>query len=200
MAIPDETVVREVLDRQNRGTLCRRAVEDALTRVNGDYPNLSWYRRKSTKRALVWEHSVENAIAALGDSRGVSIVHKDDTCLFVLDDTVVLKFKKANRQLISSNYPTISSLFFHKHDKDLFGHSGHHRVEVVHVFDRFEINIDWVGIVARNGRKVLWNFELPAGGAIIEQFPVAPKSSPAADRVLRPVKSEASKSDENERE
>ena len=58
--------------------------------------------------------------------------------------------RRSSLQLLSSNYPTKSALLFHS-DKDLFGHEGHHRVEIAHVFDRFEIDLDWVGVVARNG-------------------------------------------------
>ena len=200
MAIPDEKVVRDVLTRHDRGMLCGKAVEDAWTTVKSDYPNLAWYRRKSTRRALVWEHSVQNAISALSDAPGVAIIQKNDTRSFILDDTVLLRFKKASLRLLSSNYPTLSSLLYHRHEADLFGHEGYHRVEVVHVFDRIESNLDWVGVVGREGWTPLWNFELPSGGAVVKPFPETPTLRPAADRVLRPVERETDKSDDVERD
>ena len=161
MAIPDRDVVRKVLAKHDRDTLCRRAAEDAWTTIKSEYPNRAWYRRKSTIRALVWEHSVQNAVDALSGVPGVRIIPANDTFSFLFDDTVLLRFKKANLQLLTSNSPTFSALSFHEHwdrQEDLFGHGGHHRVEVVHVFNRFEGDLVWIGVVARDGRKVLWGF------------------------------------------
>ena len=200
MAVPIEGVVREVLARHDRDVLCRRAVEDAWDTVKREYPNRAWYRRKSTTRALVWEHSVKNAVANFDEAPGVAIIPVKDTYSFLFDDTVLVRFKKANTQFLSSNYPTLSALLFHRHDRDLFGHEGHHRVEVAHIFDRLGVNLSWVGVIARDGRNVLWTSELRAGGAIIEQFPVQPELAPVADRVLRPAESEARETDESERE
>ncbi len=202
MAVPDEDVVREVLAKHDRDIRCRQAVKDAWGAVRRDYPNRAWYRRKSTSRALVWEHSVQMAADLLGDDPGIRVIPVNNTILFLFDDTVLLRFKKAGLQLRSSNYPTKSALLFHsdKSDKDLFGHEGHHRVEIAHVFDRFEIDLDWVGVVARKGRKVFWNFEIREGSAVVEPFPVAQKLPPAVDRVLRPASPEVDKSDENRHE
>ena len=200
MAVPDEGVVREVLARHDRDVLCRRAVEDAWNTVKREYPNRAWYRRKSTTRALVWEHSVENAVDFVGEAPGVTIIPVKDTFSFLFDDSVLVRFKKANTQFLSSNYPTLSALLFHKNDKDLFGHEGHHRVEVAHIFDRLGVNLLWVGVIARDGIKVLWKFELRTGGAVIEPFPVRSELAPAADRVLRPAEQKRREADEIERE
>jgi hypothetical protein len=199
MAVPDEDVVRKVLAKHSRDTLCRRAVEDAWATVKSEYTNRAWYRRKSTSRALVWEHSVQNAVDALSDVPGARIIPVNDTFSFHFDGIVVLRFKRVSLQLLSSNYPTFSALLFHRSDKDLFGFEGSHRVEVAHVFDRLERNLDWIGVVARDGRKVLWSFELRSGGAVVEQFPASPKPAPASDHVLRPVKRGDDKPDEDER-
>ena len=200
MAVPDEDVVREVLSIRDRGALCRRAVEDALASVNGgEYPNAVWYRRKSTRRALVWEHSVDNAIAALSDDPGVEVHEKNDTRHFVFDDTVLLRFKKADQRFLSTNYPTLSAVLFHRHDTDLFGHEGYHRVEVIHVLDRFERYAVTVVVAAREGKGALWSFELRTDGAVVEQSPITPKPSPVADRVLQLVQPKTDKADGIER-
>ena len=200
MAVPDKGVVLEVLARHDRDVLCRRAVEDAWNTVKREYPNRAWYRRKSTTRAIVWEHSVENAIANFEQAPGAKIISVKDTFSFVFDDSVLVRFKKANPQYLSSNYPTLSALLFHKHDTDLFGHDGYRCVEIGHIFDRLEANLSWVGVIARDGRKVVWKSELPIGGAVIEQFPARPEAAPAAERVLQPKELEQSETEESERE
>src|SRR5690348_13986070 len=73
MSIPDKETVRRVLAINNRGAACRRAVEQAWATVKTSYMEKSWWRRKSTRAALIWEHSVNNAIAALAEDRGVRV-------------------------------------------------------------------------------------------------------------------------------
>lgn len=198
MPIPNEDIVREVLTRHDRDIRCRESVEQAWSAVASQYPSRAWWRRKSTTRALMWEHSVDNAVAAFEGSPGVKAISHNDTCSFILDDIVLLRFKKASIQLISSNYPTPLARLFHRHEPDLFGHEGHHRVEVAHVFSRFESKLDWIGIVARQEKKILWDFELRSGGAVVEPLPLPEPSAPAAERVLRPVRPDADEVDKDE--
>lgn len=193
MAIPDEEVVRAVLARDDRDVACRQAVEVAWDAVVTEYPNRAWYRRKSTTRALIWEHSIDNAVSAFNGKQGARIIQENDTYSFLFDDSVLLRYKKATIQLISSNYPTISASLFHQHEPDLFGHLGLHRVEVVHVFNRFETAIDWIGVVARQGKEVLWSFELRAGDRVVLPLPKNDALRPAADTVLRQAKAASNK-------
>lgn len=197
MPIPNEDIVREVLERHARDISCREAVEQAWSSVASEYPTRAWWRRKSTARALMWEHSVDNAVTAFEGAPGVNVVSQNDTYSFIFDDAVLLRFKKANIQLISSNYPTLSARLFHRHEPDLFGHEGLHRVEVAHVFNQFESRLDWIGVVAREGKEVLWDFELRSGGGVVETLRTPAPSSPAADRVLRPVKPDADEASED---
>ena len=197
--IPNESVVREVLARHAWGMHCRGAVEDAWETVKNEYATtLPSFRRKSTRRALVWEHTIQNAVSRFEENPGVLVRPENDTYSFVFDETVKLRFKKANPKLFSSNYPTQLSLQFHTHDSDLFGHKGLHRAEVLHVFDQTESKLDWVGVVGRNGNTILWSFELPFDSGVVKPFPVAPMLPPAAERVLRVVEPRSDNSAEIE--
>ena len=190
MAIPDKETVRRVLAINDRGIACRRAVEQAWATVKASYAEKSWWRRKSTRAALVWEHSVHNAIAALAHDPGVRVVAHHDTNSFIFDDTVLLRFKKADVQLLSGNYPTLLARLFHSHGRDLFGHEGLHRVEIAHVLNRFQTELSWIGVVAREAKRVLWQLEFDSGGGTVVPLPLPDRSGPAADTVLRPVKPE----------
>lgn len=200
MPIPDKDLVQQTLARDDRNLLCRQAVENGWMALREKQPDVAWWRRKATAANVMWENTVDNAIAAFTGMRGVKHVPHYDTASFLFDDTVLARFKLANVGLITSNFPTPLAELFHRHDHDLFGFHGYHRVEIVHVLNRFRTAVDWVGVVAREGRKVIWQFELPAGGAVIETLPLAPKPMPAADRVLRPVKHENEKDVEKESE
>jgi hypothetical protein len=201
MPKPDKEVVQRVLAINGRDAVCRRAVEAGWKSLREKYPDVAWWRRKSTRAAVMWENTVDSAISALAGLAGVRHVPHYDTASFVFDDTVLARFKLASIGLFSSNYPTPLAKLFHQHEaRDLFGFGGHHRVEIVHVLNRFGTAIDWIGVVARDRRKVLWQFELPSGGAIVEPLPLRPKQPPAADRVLRPAKPQTDKESDNKGE
>ncbi len=136
----------------------------------------------------MWEHSVNNAVSALEADSGIHVVAHQDTTSFIFDDTVFLRFKRASLTLISSNYPTVLANLFHAHERDLFGFDGHHRVEIVQVFNRFQTELDWIGVVARERSNILWQFELRRGGAAVIELPLPERPAPAADTVLRPIR------------
>ena len=193
-----ETVVR-LLEEDDRDLRCRQAIEGAWGTVRSKYESLAWFRRKSTARALMWEYSVQAVIDALHDDRGVRAIPHHDTVSFIIEDTVLLRLKKADSQLATRNYPTPLAGLFHRHERDLFGHEGHQRVELVHVFNPLQTELVWIGLVARDERRnVLWEHELRSGGAEIVPLPVAPRMAPAADTVLRPAKSDDEKRAEEE--
>ncbi len=189
MPVPDEATVKSVLAKHGRDSLCRGAVEDAWAIVRKNYPDVAWWRRKSTRAGIMWEQSVQNVIAALDGTPDVKIISHHDTVSIIFDDLVLARLKKASIQLRTSNYPTPMAQLFHQHqEEDLFGFKGHHRVEIAHVLNRFGTELDWIGVVARERDQVLWHFEFGAtGGAVVEQFPLQPKPAPAAERVLRSV-------------
>lgn len=140
----------------------------------------------------MWERTVDYALGVFDGAQGVEVLPHHDTYSFIFDGCVLARFKKASRNLLSSNYPTQMSLSFHNNESDLFGFEGIRRVEIVHVFNRFETELDWIGVVARKGDSVLWSYELPllASGKVIPLMKGQLDSSAAAQNVLqlKPVK------------
>lgn len=185
MPTPNEDLVRSVLGKNDRDRLIRRAVSDAWAGFLARYPERAWWRRKSTRAALVWEHSVENAIRALEGDGGFTPVPHDDTVSFVFDQVVLVRFKKADLELRSSNVPTGRASLFHAHDAELPGLEDLQRVEAAYVLNQFQTKIDWIGIVARDRKKSLWHYELESGGTV-ERLPLPDRQGTAADQVMRP--------------
>src|SRR5918996_2341048 len=128
MPTPDETLVRATLEKHGRGTRLRAALATAWGTFKSKYPDQAWWRRKSTRAGLMWEHSVANAIASFQDDNDVRPVPHHDTMSFVMDDLVLVRVKKASIELRSSNIQTVLASLFHQHTVDLFGNSGLHRV------------------------------------------------------------------------
>lgn len=187
MPTPDQILVEQVLQANDRDVRCREAVEQAWDHCQS-LADRAWWRRKSTRAALMWEYSVNNAVAAFADDPGVKVIAHQDTTSFIFDDKVLLRFKRAGLSLMTSNYPTSLASLFHSHTKDLFGFNGHHRVEIVHVPNRFDTALDWIGVVAREQKHILWDFELPSRGGAVFALPTHDYPTPAADTVLRPAK------------
>jgi len=187
MPTPDEATVKRTLQANDRDIRCRNAIERAWEHCQG-LQDRAWWRRKSTTAAIMWEHSIANAVEALDGDPGTRVVAHQDTTSFIFEDTVLLRFKRAGISLMTSNYPTQLANLFHAHTRDLFGFDGHHRVEIVHVFNRFQTGLDWIGVVAREKKQLLWQFELRRGGTSVVGLPVSDRPTPAADTVLRPAK------------
>lgn len=74
-------------------------------------------------------------------------------------------------------------------------------MEVVHTFNRFQSALDWIGVVAREEKQIIWQFELPNKGASVTELP---KPAPdfggtAAEKVLRPAKTHNEKKNDEEK-
>lgn len=192
MPTPLEDFVKQVLAEHDRGDKIRRAFEHANTAVNA-MASIATYRRKSTRRALFWEEAVDKLIELTYGDPGLQIVHHHDTVSFIFDDAVLVRLKKANLQLCSSNYPTQQAILFHEHEADMFGFAGLQRVEAVYVPNRFDTGIIWSGIVAREGQTELWHHELTTPITVPAATLPQPIQPPAA--ALAKVKNRAQDAD-----
>lgn len=186
MPLPDETVVRRILATRDRGLLIGQAMDGAWATVMEKYPDRAWWRRKGTRAGLLWEHAVQGAIDRLDGDPGFKPVPHDDTLSLVFDQLVLVRLKKANLELRTSNYPTLLAMMFHEHEAKLPGFDDVHRVEAAYVLNRFETGFVWSGIVARERSRLLWKFGFDEDGAAPERLPLPKKSGPAGDRVMRP--------------
>ncbi|HUB16205.1 MAG TPA: hypothetical protein VMB34_29950 [Acetobacteraceae bacterium] len=184
MSKPVASYAKEVLKRGNRGALLRAAMLGGWDSLKVQQPDRAWWRRKSTRAAVVWEYSVNNAIDALKDDKGVRVVSHYDTISLVIEDGLLVRLKKADIELRSRNVQTILASLFHHHDADLFGYQGLQRVEAAYVLNRFETEMDWVGIVARDGEHHLWHFELnELLDSDVVKLPLVGGGKPAAERL-----------------
>jgi hypothetical protein len=174
--------VQQVLAEHNRAVEIRDALYFGSDAVKAQ-PDNGWWRRKSTRRHQFWENAVARLIELTADDPGVQVVRHHDTVSFIYDDAVLVRLKKADYTLHSSNYPTAQAELFHAHRADLFGHPGLQRVEAVYVPNRFDTDVLWTGIVARDGHAPLWHFELvdaPAPAVLPIPAPARPAPAPAA--------------------
>lgn len=183
MALPDKQYVNQTLQKNGRVAAFRRAYDRAWNTFEEKYPDRSWWRRKGTRAAVIWEYAIQFAIEELVDD--VQVVEHYDTVSLIFDETVLVRLKKADSELKSRNYPTALAQLFHEPEADLFGFSGYQRVQIVYVLNEYETAIDWLCVVARDGSKVLWHLELEDSAVEVETLPFseAPAASSSADLV-----------------
>ena len=107
---------------------------------------------------LVWDLMVQRARAMFDGNNSIRIFDHNQTCFFVIGGSVLLRFKKADQQGFSRNYPTQTALSFYDREVDMF--DAPLRVEVVYVLDRLASTISSIQIVARNKTGILWAYEI----------------------------------------
>jgi hypothetical protein len=170
---PLKEYVQQVLAEHGRGEKIRLSLEHGFA-AGKAHPKSQFWRRKSTNRAIVWESAVERLIALTEGDSGVVVIPHHDTVSFLFDRDVLIRLKKADLALRSSNYPTPQADLFHTHEADLFGFVGVQRVEAVYIPNRFETALVWTGVVARQSKSVLWHHELTTSApATVVQLPFA---------------------------
>lgn len=183
MTAPTKLIVKDFLSKKNRQEHLHRAV------VGGwkDYKESSEYgkwKRKGTRASIVWERMVDRAMESFFEADGVQVREQDDTVSFVFDESLLLRLKKGDSKKLTRNYPTITALSYHHHDNDLFGYPGLYRVEVVYVLNELETEVEGVYVVAREGSKKLWDFELKGSNENILALPVTPQHPVPSKRRL----------------
>jgi hypothetical protein len=195
---PLKEFVQQVLAEHDRGEKIRQALEHANATVSALAASPTW-RRKGTRRAMFWEFAVSKLIELTLDDPGLFVDEHHDTVSFIFDDAVLIRLKKADIGLHSSNYPTQLALMFHEHQADLFGFTGLQRVEAVYIPNRFDTDIIWTGVVAHEGEVKLWHFELTAPAmAPVVPLPF-PTPAPAPTSDLATLKNQAQDNDQKKK-
>lgn len=189
MPKPLQDFFKQVLAEHDRGDKIRQSFDFAMAKVSKMPDNALW-RRVGTRRALMWEYSVDKLIELTAKDRGLRRLDHHDTVSFIWDEAILVRLKKASMSLHTSNYPTPMADLFDNHDADLFGFIGLQRAEAVYVPNRFDTGIIWSGIVAHNENgHELWHFELAPRVVVPTATLPKPVHPPAGD--LAKVKTQA---------
>lgn len=183
MPIPNEATVRPILNeiRDQVSTAIQDAWEDWL----GSDFNGVW-RCKRSRANFVWEQIIDRAHAALFYHADVHVIDGNETMKFLVQDTVLFRFKKADETGRSSNVATQLALAFHDHDQDLFDLPEVQRVEVVYKLNRLETKIEDICVVARDGALIAWEYRLMDAGEAVVPLPLLePKPERPAASIVK---------------
>jgi hypothetical protein len=183
MPIPNEATVRPILDevRDRIVSAIQEAWDDW---TESDYKGV--WRCKRSRANFVWEQIIDRAHGALLDHDAVHVIDGNETMKFLVRDTVLFRFKKADETGRSSNVATQLALAFHDHEQSLFDLPEVQRVEVVYKLNRLETQIDDICVVARNGDLIAWEYSLLEAGEAVIPLPMPePKPERPAAAIVK---------------
>jgi hypothetical protein len=157
---------------------------------------------KRSRAAYVWEQMVLEAKRQFAGDRKVSILRKNESFLFLMDE-LVFRFKKSDPYGYTSNVPTQAALDYHDPQEDLPGVPSVQRLEITYVLNKLETAVQDILLVARDQDRVLWRSSIlrDDDGAHVVPITVSrpPQSpAPASQTIKIPVKSKHAKKNENE--
>lgn len=135
------------------------------------------WRTARSRAGFVWEEMIEHAHREFhGDDR-IKVLPRNETFYFVLDGSLVFRFKKGDEGDGASNLPTQSALAFNDPQQALEGIPEARRVDVLYRLNRMETAVIDVRLVARDGERVAWSFSL-LEAAEVTVLPAAPAADP----------------------
>ena len=187
MPVPRSEIVQPIIDNH------REAIVAVVLGAWQDWiasPHPGIWRQSRSRANFVWEQMIERVHLSFDGKSGIHIIEGHATYKFLIDDTVLFRFKKGDETGLSANVPTQHALAFHDHDQDLLGLPKVHRVEVVYQLNRLETEITDIIVVARDEDAVVWSYSLLNAAERIAPLPIpAPSGEPQtrpARHLVRP--------------
>jgi len=145
------------------------------------------WRTKRSRASFVWEEMIERAHHAFLDDPRVRIIPRHETFLFVLDGSLVFRFKKGNQDNMACNIATQSTLAFIDPQRELDGIPEASKVDILYIPNALETAIADVRVVARNGERVAWHFSLLGDADVVPMpMPEAPLEQGERRSLIRP--------------
>lgn len=167
--------------RQIIGTEGARVLIDIVEGAWKSYLNEQRPRRSRTRANVVWDYMVDAAEAELLAMDGVrGVILPSETPAFVLRERMLLRFKKLDRNLMSSNVATRTQRRVYHHG--IF--DGMPELPVVtcgYILDAAEASVERVVVVRCVRNEVWWWIDLRelAGGVLAPVKPIIPDPNDA---------------------
>lgn len=183
MTIPSQAAVRPALDE------IRDHIVGSIHEAWNDWmasDHVGVWRCKRSRANFVWEQIVERAQSSLSDHDTVHVIDGHETIKFLIHDSVLFRFKKADDSGRTANVATQLALAFHDHEQNLFGLPEVLRVEVVYKLNKLETSIQDICVVARDGDQVAWEYSLLDADDVVEPLPMpAPEPEQPAAKIVK---------------
>jgi hypothetical protein len=203
--IPSETADMPSISKSETKALLddhREAIREIMFGAWEDWTQAGFagsWRCKRSRANFMWEQIVARAHGVFHDDKRIKILRKNESYVFLLDETLAFRFKKSDEQGMTANVPTQAAIDFHDPECELPGLPEISRVDIVYVVNKLETAISDILVVGRDKGEITWTFSL-LDGADVVALPVrvsnAPEDQGAARRLVRPKLDKASSDQE----
>ena len=155
---PVQRAVRKVLEPHHP------AIRQVITNAWGKWLSLDGRHRYAlsaypTVRANVIWGFIQDETKRLFQGRPIRPIFSNNTTTFLIDNQVLIRFKKLNERGGSNNFPTNRSLQFNE-NLDLPGIPSGLRVDVGYVLNDLETAINSIMVSYRKGDEVIWTYDI----------------------------------------
>lgn len=206
MARPDKTTVRDAL------TPYHDRIRSVVERAWREWRLTDDFRRKSGMGPVMYSRTVANyvfdaiariAVAEFGGDETVHVRFDAQTIRFYFRGGVYARFKKGDDSNLGQAIPTQAALAFEDMNATLPGLPPETaKIEIIWQANDIGTNLEHVLVVARDGDRVLWQYEIEDSasktGTIITLVPQPPQpTAPQGDKPLvKPKAGKTKKSDD----
>jgi hypothetical protein len=147
-------------------------------------------QHKRVRANYVWNQLLSGAKRRFDGREGIRVETLAPWDGVLVGNGIFIRMKKADKRLLSRNYPTKSALAFLDQTRDMFG--GVARLELVYLLDDSETEIERIVLIQRHKQSVVWMIDFL--GADPMQQNVIPFAEPlsdkpagtVADRIIKP--------------
>lgn len=122
-------------------------------------PNKSYFCAR-TRANIVWDIATRALEEKLDPMPSIHVKRSSNTCMFMIGQQLTFRFKKADENGVSSNYPTPMALAFHDPEQYVLGIPEAVKTEIVYVLNKIETEISTIKLVRRNGDAVVWSHSI----------------------------------------
>lgn len=186
MTLPTEDDVRSVL------TPFHSRIRDVVALAWAEYQAIQRYRAKKGMKPLLYPRTIANdvfdaiarfALEEFGSSAGVNVKIEAQTIKLFFKGKVCGRFKKGDEEGLGRNIPTFAALAFEEAESELPGFPPETaKVEFVWAANELGTALEKVSVVARDGDRVLWNYEIPTSEGSAEVIPFPPATPKTGGR------------------
>lgn len=169
MAIAKETEVRAILtsDREKK---IREAYRSAWADwwTSDDRQKLSRWPR--TRANNIFEYLATHLISEFQSDKEARFICERETFKLLLEERLLIRFKKSNSNGVGSNIGTLAELDFCDPQVDWLGFPELQKVEIVYTLNLTGSDLSEITVLARDGDQRQWSYEITGGEAEVFQF------------------------------
>lgn len=161
-----------------------RCVEHGVAQWAAAKPHLAVPDPK-TRATFIWNAMVDRARRELGGHPGVRVVDRPERIFFVIQNSLVLRFKKLSHDLRTSNYPTATALAIDLQAKMPGVPANASLITVGYILDRVTDQLLDAHVVHAIGNSLQWQYSLSKPLAPVQQLPLPIAPAAAAPQRVR---------------